>query len=311
MQMCELDLNQSISDMTKMLRRTLGEGIQLQFKFAMQSLFVNADAGMMDQVLMNLSVNARDAMPQGGKIIIETSAVEFDESIREQSAQASPGSFVCLSVSDTGTGIPPEILPKIFEPFFTTKDVGKGTGLGLATVFGIVQQHQGWINVYSEVGQGTAFHIYLPRLARISDQKFVASVTGQLPGGKETILLVEDEPKLRASVTNLLSGLGYNVLEASDGASALEIWKKRRNEIHLLLTDMVMPGGMSGKDLGEQLLKENSGLKVVYVSGYSAEVAGKNFPLQEGVNFLTKPVQAQKLAQTIRNRLDANPEKAV
>jgi PAS domain S-box-containing protein len=304
MQTRELDLNQSISDMTKMLRRTLGEGIQMQFKFAMQTLFVNADAGMMDQVLMNLSVNARDAMPKGGTIVIETSAVEFDESIKEQYAQASPGSFVCLSVSDTGTGIPPEILPKIFEPFFTTKDVGKGTGLGLATVFGIVQQHNGWINVYSEIGQGTTFRIYLPRLARISDQKFVSPTTEPMPGGKETILVVEDEPKLRISVTNILSRLGYNVLEASDGANAIEVWKKHHDKIHLLLTDMVMPGGMSGKDLGEELLKKNIGLKVIYVSGYSAEVAGKDFPLQEGVNFLTKPIQAQKLAQTIRQRLD-------
>jgi PAS domain S-box-containing protein len=319
MQACELDLNQSINDMTKLLRRTLGENIQLQFKFAMQPLFVQADAGMMDQVLMNLAVNARDAMPKGGKIVIETSAVEFDESIRAQSAHACPGSFVCLSVSDTGTGIPPEILPKIFEPFFTTKDVGKGTGLGLATVFGIVQQHQGWINVYSEVGHGTVFRIYIPRLAWVSDQKFVAPLTEPARGGNETILLVEDEPKLRASVRNILSRLRYNVLEASDAASALETWKKHRNEvhfaqkvwnqrrdgIHLLLTDIIMPGGMNGKDLGAQLLKDNPGLKVIYVSGYSAEIAGKDFPLKEGVNFLTKPFQAQKLAQTIRNCLDS------
>ena len=155
MQPRDLDLNQSINDMTKMLRRTLGEDIQVQFKFAMQPLFLHADAGMMDQVLMNLAVNAHDAMPKGGQLVIETSAVEFDESVRAQSPQARPGSFVCLSVSDTGCGIPPENLPRIFEPFFTTKDIGKGTGLGLATVFGIVQQHQGWINVYSEVGRGT------------------------------------------------------------------------------------------------------------------------------------------------------------
>jgi PAS domain S-box-containing protein len=304
MQTRELDLNQSVNDMTKMLRRTLGGNIELQFKFAMQPLFVNADAGMMDQVLMNLSVNARDAMPNGGKIIVESSAVEFDESIKDQCAQARAGSFVCLSVSDTGTGIPPEILPKIFEPFFTTKDVGKGTGLGLATVFGIVQQHQGWINVYSEVGQGTIFRIYLPRLSRISDQKFVSPTMEPMPGGKETILVVEDEPKLRLSVTNILSRLGYYVLEASDGANALEVWKKHRNGIHLLLTDMVMPGGMTGKDLGDQLLKENAGLKIIYVTGYSPEVAGKEFSLEEGVNFLTKPIQAVKLAQTIRKQLD-------
>jgi PAS domain S-box-containing protein len=305
MQARELDLNQSINDMTKMLRRTLGENIELQFKFSMQPLFINADAGMMDQVLMNLAVNARDAMPKGGKIIIEASAVIFDDSIKDQYVQASAGSFVCLSVSDTGSGIPPEILPKIFEPFFTTKDVGKGTGLGLATVFGIVQQHKGWINVYSEVGQGTTFRIYIPRLAKISDQKFVSPLTESASGGNETILVVEDEPKLRASVINMLSRLGYNVLEAHDGADALEVWNQHRDGIHLLLTDMVMPGGMTGKDLGERLLKENPKLKVIYASGYSTDVAARDFPLEEGVNFLSKPFQAQKLARIVRERLDA------
>jgi CheY-like chemotaxis protein len=271
----------------------------------MQELFVNADAGMMDQVLMNLAVNARDAMPDGGKLIIETSSVDLDEMSAADYAQLRPGPYVCLSVSDTGAGIPKENLPKIFEPFFTTKEVGKGTGLGLATVFGIVQQHNGWINVYSEVGLGTTFRIYLPRLARISDQKVVAPVTKPLPRGSETILVVEDEPKLRASVLNLLWRLGYNVLEASDATGALEIWKQHRGEIQLLLTDMVMPGGITGKDLGEQLLEGNPELKVIYVSGYSAEVAAKNFPLKEGVNFLTKPFQAQKLAETIRNSLNS------
>jgi CheY-like chemotaxis protein len=314
----ELNLNESIGDMTKMLRRILGEDIQLQFKFAMQPLFVHADASMMDQVLMNLAVNSRDAMPKGGQLIIETSAVEFDEATASHSGQIRPGKFICLSVSDTGCGIPRENLQRIFEPFFTTKEVGKGTGLGLATVFGIAQQHNGWVNVYSEVGQGTTLRIYLPRLARTSDQKFVAPMTETARGGGETILLVEDEPRLRASVQKILSRLGYNVLEAANGSEALEVWKKHRKEvqllqkvwnqqrdgIHLLLIDMVMPGGMTGKELGERLLKENPKLKVIYASGYSAEVAGKDFPLEEGVNFLTKPFQAHKLSQTIRNCLD-------
>ena len=318
MQTRELDLDKSINEMTKMLRRTLGANVELRFKFSMQSLFVHADPGMMDQVLMNLAVNARDAMPQGGKLIVETSAVELDELSLATFPLSRPGAFVCLSVSDTGTGIPPEILPKIFEPFFTTKDVGKGTGLGLATVFGIVQQHQGWVSVYSEVGHGTTFRIYLPRLAKNSDQKFVAPLIEATSGGDETILVVEDEPKLRASVINILTRLGYNVIEASDGASALEAWKKHRaqvllakkvwnqhrDDIQLLLTDMVMPGGMTGKDLGEQLLKENPGLKVLYVSGYSPEIASKDFPLVEGVNFLTKPFPAVKLAQIIRKLLN-------
>jgi PAS domain S-box-containing protein len=303
---CDLDLNQSINDMTKMLRRTLGEDIRMQFKFAMQSLLIHADAGMMDQVLMNLAVNARDAMPKGGRLVIETSAVDFDESVRAQSAQARPGSFVCLSVSDTGCGIPLKILPRIFEPFFTTKDVGKGTGLGLATVFGIVGQHQGWIEVQSEVGHGTTFHIYLPRLAKMFQQKPEQPTLTSMRGGNETILLVEDDAFLRASVRKTLSQLGYRVLEAINSIEALEVWKQNRDGIHLLLTDLVMPGGMTGKDLGERLLKENPKLKVIYASGYSANVANVDFPLEEGVNFLTKPFQAQKLAQTVRQNLDAN-----
>jgi PAS domain S-box-containing protein len=302
----DLDLNQSISNMTKMLWRILGEDIKMQFKFAMQPLFIHADPGMLDQVLMNLAVNSRDAMPKGGRLVIETSTAEFDESVRGQSAQARPGSFVCLSVSDTGCGIPAENLPRIFEPFFTTKDIGKGTGLGLATVFGIVQQHQGWVHVYSEAGHGTTFRIYLPRLAGMSRQEPEPPALTSMRGGNETILLVEDDAFLRASVRKALLQLGYRVLEAINGIEALEVWKQHRDEIHLLLTDLVMPGGMTGKDLAERLLRENPKLKVIYVSGYSAEVAGKDFPLEEGVNFLAKPVQAFKLAQTVRQNLDAN-----
>jgi CheY-like chemotaxis protein len=306
LQLRDLDLNQSINNMTKMLWRILGEDIQMQFKFAMQSLFIHADAGMMDQVLMNLAVNARDAMPKGGRLIIETSTVEFDESVLGQSAHARPGSFVCLSVSDTGCGIPAENLPRIFDPFFTTKDVGKGTGLGLATVFGIVQQHQGWIHVYSEPGHGTTFRIYLPRLVKMDQQKPEQPALTSMRGGNETILLVEDDAFLRASVRRALSQLGYRVLETINGNEALEAWRQHHDGIHLLLTDLVMPGGMTGKDLAGRLLTENPKLKVIYASGYSAEVAGKDFPLEEGVNFLAKPFQTFKLAQTVRQKLDAN-----
>jgi PAS domain S-box-containing protein len=301
----DLDLNQSLSAMTNMLRRILGEDIQIQFKFAMESLFIHADAGMMDQVLLNLTVNARDAMPKGGRLVIETSAVDFDESVIGQTAQARPGSFVCLSVSDTGYGIPKENLSRIFEPFFTTKEVGKGTGLGLATLFGIVQQHQGWVNVYSEVGQGTTFRIFLPRLANMSSQKSEQPKQSVMRGGNESILLVEDDAFLHASVRKILSHLGYHVLDAANGVEALAVWKQNRDSIHLLLTDLVMPGGITGIDLAARLLKKNPKLKVIYASGYSAEVAGKDFPLEEGINFLIKPFQALKLAQTVRERLDA------
>jgi CheY-like chemotaxis protein len=208
-------------------------------------------------------------------------------------------------VSDSGCGIAPEILPKIFEPFFTTKDVGKGTGLGLATVFGIVQQHQGWINVYSELDHGTTFRIYLPRLAKNAGPKSSQPALTAMRGGSETILLAEDDPAVRASVRKAVSQLGYRVLEAPTGAKALEVWRQNRQEISLLLTDLVMPDGMSGKALAQHLLQENAKLKVIYMSGYSAEVVGKDFPLKEGDDFLTKPFQASKLAQTIREKLDA------
>ncbi len=300
----DLDLSHSITTTIKMLRRMLGETIEVQFKSAAQPLFIHADAGMVDQVLMNLAANARDSMLNGGQLVIETSGVEFDEFAIAQSALARPGSFACLSVSDNGKGIPPEILPRIFEPFFTTKDVGKGTGLGLATVFGIVQQHQGWINVYSEVGQGTTFRIYLPRLATRADAKSSPPAPTAMRGGQETILLVEDDLSVRLSVRLTLSRLGYRILEAPTGVKALEVWQENRDEIRLVLTDLVMPDGMTGIALAQRLLEENSKLKVIYMSGYSAEVAGKGFPMQEGVNFLTKPFAAKELAQTIRDRLD-------
>ena len=184
MQPQNLKLKDVVDNMTKMLQRTLGEQVHLQCKFAEEPLIIHADPGMIDQILLNLAVNARDAMPKGGQIIIETSAAEFDEVTATQTVQARPGSFVCLSVSDTGCGIPPEILPRIFEPFFTTKEAGKGTGLGLATVLGIVEQHQGWINVYSEVGRGTTFRVYLPRQTKATGTEFLL-VVASTPEGRQ------------------------------------------------------------------------------------------------------------------------------
>ncbi len=303
-QLHDFDLNDVIANMTKMLHRILGEDIKLHLKYASQPLLIHADTGMMDQILMNLAVNSRDAMPNGGQLVVETKPVDFDELAVSQTANARTGSFVCLSVSDTGTGIPPEILSRIFEPFFTTKDVGKGTGLGLATVYGIAQQHLGWINVYSEPGQGTTFRIYLPRLTDRTATPPVAPTLAAMRGGNETILLVEDDEALRGSVQNALVRLGYRVIGASSGVNALEAWTQNHTPIHLLLTDMVMPDGMNGKELAETLLQTNPHLKVIYTSGYSVEVAGKNFPLNDGVNFLSKPYEAHKLAQTVRNCLD-------
>jgi PAS domain S-box-containing protein len=307
LQLHDLDLSQSINNMANMLRRILGEDILVQFKFAMRPLFIHADAAMMDQVLMNLAVNSRDAMTKGGQLDIETSAAEFDASDAAKSVQIRPGKFICLAVSDTGTGIAPENLARIFEPFFTTKGVGKGTGLGLATIFGIVRQHHGWINVDSEVGQGTTFRIYFPCVEKMSPQNVEPLKLTSMPGGDETILLVEDDRSLRASVNITLSRLGYHVLEAANGVEALAIWKQQRDVIHLLLTDLIMPDGMTGKDLSERILQENPKLKVIYVSGYIPEIAGTDLKLQQGVNFLPKPFQSPKLAKIIRDRLDARP----
>jgi len=265
---------------------------------------VHADAGMLEQILLNLAVNSRDAMPNGGRLVIETAVATFDDLAVAQRPHARKGSFACLIVSDSGSGIPPEVLPRIFEPFFTTKDVGKGTGLGLATVFGIVQQHNGWINAYSEVGKGTTFRLYLPLQGASAETVEDRQATGSLPGGKETILLVEDEQSLRVLVRNVLTRLGYRVLEATTGNTAIDVWREHRQEIRLLLTDLVMPDGMTGKQLAEALLKENPQLKVIYSSGYSRDIAGQGFVLQDGVNFLSKPFQAAKLAQTVRNSLD-------
>ncbi len=294
------------ANITKMLHRIIGEDVQIQFKYSPEPLLIHADGGMVDQVLMNLTVNARDAMPKGGRLFIETSAVNLDLLAAGQFAHGRAGSFVCLSVSDTGSGISPEVLPQIFEPFFTTKDIGRGTGLGLATVFGIVQQHQGWIQAYSEVGHGTTFKVYLPRLAKTAGLKSTTEALTAAVGGNETILLVEDDPSLCACVSSILSRLGYRILEARTGASAIELWHQNHTEIRLLLTDIVMPGGMNGKELAKLLIKEKPQLKVIYASGYTADIVDKDFPLQEGVNFLTKPYETHKLAKTVRNCLDLN-----
>ncbi len=299
-----LDLTEVVTQFTKMLKRILGETVQMHLKFAPQPLIVHADAGMLEQVLMNLAVNARDAMPKGGQLIIETICVQFDARTAGQSPQARVGEFACLAVSDTGTGISPEIQARIFEPFFTTKETGKGTGLGLATVFGIVQQHEGWVDVYSEVGRGTVFRVYLPRLA--GDELAAAELPSrEIPQGRnETILLVEDEASLRSLEAGILAQLGYRVLEAPDAAIAMRLWQKHADEVELLFTDLVLPGAVNGKELAVELLQRKPTLKVIYASGYSVEVAGRDLPLEEGVNFVSKPFDLDQLAHVIRQRLD-------
>jgi PAS domain S-box-containing protein len=304
MQARDLDLNEAVAGITNMLRRILGEDIRIQITREPEALFIHADPGMMDQVLMNLAVNSRDAMPNGGRLTIETSRVEIDADAASRIPDAQPGAYACLTVMDNGTGINPEDLPRIFEPFFTTKDVGKGTGLGLATVFGIVRQHQGWIDVLSTPGVGTTFHIHLPLLSRKEDVEAPHSITA-MRGGTETVLVAEDDSDLRFLIRSVLTQLGYRMIEASTGVEALRVWEENRDAIHLLLTDLVMPDGMSGIELAQRIKEDAPQLKVIYMSGYSPEIAAKNVSLQVGVDFLQKPFNAHSLATALRARLDA------
>lgn len=288
-----------------MLERILGEDVRLELNLHPAPLFVHADAGMLDQVLMNLAVNARDAMPNGGRLRIETAEQVIEAEQARRHPEASPGRQVRISVSDTGGGIPPEILPHIFEPFFTTKAPGKGTGLGLATVFGIVQQHRGWLEVESQPGQGTTFHIFLPANEAGTAAPDPEPTRARPIGGSETILLVEDDQAVRQVTQMLLVQHGYRVLEAADGVEALRLWREQEGRIDLLITDLVMPEGLGGRELAAQLRAQRPGLKVIFTSGYSAELAGRELTLGPGQAFLPKPCPPQQLLATVRTCLDS------
>jgi len=301
----DLDLNNVVSNLAKMLQRIIGEDVRLELRLHPAPLMTHADTGMLDQVLMNLAVNARDAMPEGGRLTIETTTREISAAEAAVLPDVRPGFYVGLRVSDTGCGIPPEILPRIFEPFFSTKEPGKGTGLGLATVFGIVKQHGGCIQVASEPGRGTTFEVYLPALAETAA---AASATASRPaprGGTETILLVEDDPEVRSLTRATLERHGYRVLEAPDGLTTLGLWRQHRDAVALLLTDLVMPGGLSGRDLARRLRLDRPQLKVIYTSGYSAELAGREWHPGPGEAFLQKPCPVELLLETVRQCLDA------
>lgn len=305
MQRRPLDLNDVTANMIKMLQRLIGEDIVLQTVYASGGAQVHADPGMMEQVLLNLAVNARDAMPDGGEISILTERVRLDEAGSGQRPNQQTGEFIRLSVRDTGCGIPKEVLPRVFEPFFTTKEAGEGTGLGLATVFGIVEQHHGWIETESEVGRGTTFHIFLPRLADSSVQLVGQEAAVRVSGGHETILVVDDEPSIRALTRYTLERYGYRVHEAGNGPAALELWRQECGSVDLLFTDIVMPGGVSGRELAARLLAEKPQLKLIYTSGYPGDIAGRGLSLREGINFLQKPYSPLQLAEIVRNALDA------
>ena len=300
----KLDMNKIVGNMTDLLGRLLGEDVSLQLNYCPSPAMGEADMGMMEQVLLNLAVNARDAMPKGGRLTVRISIVDLDEAHVQRHPEARVGRFVCVSNTDTGCGIPPENLQRIFEPFFTTKEVGKGTGLGLATVYGIVKQHQGWIEVESTVGKSTTFRIYIPYVGSAQAETEKPTTQTSIRGGTETILLVEDERAVRELVSRVLQKYGYKILPVGNGVEALEIWNQHKNEISLLFTDLVMPDNMNGRELAEKLWAERPGLKVIFTSGYSSDIVGKDFKLEPGLNYLQKPYQPQALAVAVRRCLD-------
>ncbi|MEO6181593.1 MAG: response regulator [Verrucomicrobiota bacterium] len=304
MQPQELDLNEVIGSVTKFLRRILGADIVVHFNYSHNLPAIYADSGMMEQIIMNLAVNTRDALPHGGQLSIGTSVIEIGPAHMQTNPESRTGEFICLRFSDNGMGIPPEVLPRIFEPFFTTKEIGKGTGLGLATVYGIVKQHKGWIEVLSRKGEGTTFRVYLPSIERPA-QASPNLRTERVEGGNESILVVEDEPELRALVCTILKNFGYEVFEAANGPEAIPIWQERQEKIDLLLTDMVMPGPFTGRELADKFKADKPRLKVIYTSGYSVETIGKDFSYKRGLNFLQKPYHPLTLAKVVRDSLDS------
>ena len=300
-----LNINRSLAEMDKMLRRLIGEDIDLATILEPKNWKVKFDPGQMDQVIMNLAVNAKDAMPKGGKLTIETANVDLDEAYAHQhGVKLKPGPFVVLAVSDTGMGIDEETQSHIFEPFFTTKEQGKGTGLGLSTVYGIVKQSGGFIWVYSELGQGTSFKIYLPKSEEKETFLAEAQIQPQNFEGSETILLAEDEDSARKLIRSALQEYGYWILEAQDGKEALQLSEHHQGPIHLLLTDVVMPG-MSGRELAEHLQPLQPKMKVLYMSGYTDNAIIHHGVLDSGTPFIQKPFTPKVLASKVRKVLDA------
>ena len=298
-----LDLNVVVAEMDKMLRRLIGEHIALVTVLAPELGAVRADPNQIEQVIVNLAVNARDAMPEGGKLTIETSNVELDETFAQAHLGSVPGPCALLAVTDTGAGMDATVRTHLFEPFFTTKEVGKGTGLGLATVYGIVKQSGGYITVYSEVGHGSTFKIYLPRIATPASPT-PGPQKGGAARGTETVLVVEDEPAVLALSRRALEAQGYVVLAASDAAAALRVVERHGGTIHLLVTDVVMPG-MSGRELADRLAAQRRGIRVLYMSGYPGDAVVQHGTLPSGSAFLQKPFSPDGLARKVRDVLDA------
>ncbi|MBA2356436.1 MAG: response regulator [Acidobacteria bacterium] len=305
-QLAPSDLNELVADLGKLLRRLIGADVQLHTVLAPGSVHIKADTGMIEQVLMNLAVNARDAMPQGGSLIVSTSIVQATP---PATAGSSPGhgQYARVSVEDSGVGIASEHLPHIFEPFYTTKDKARSTGLGLATVFGIVEQHHGWVDVVTQIGSGTTFSVYLPYSTTAPIPVIAPVLPLTMPRGYEGILVVDDDVAVREMIRDVLARQGYRVREAASGRDALDVWQRHHQDIALVLTDIVMPDGMTGPDLVDRLTATRPDLRVIYTSGYSTESDRVEAQLREGVNFLQKPYRPGTLVRLLRQRLDEPP----
>jgi two-component system cell cycle sensor histidine kinase/response regulator CckA len=297
-----INLNKIVEDMGKLIPRLLGEDVDLVVRTANDLGAIRADASQMEQVIMNLAVNARDAMPSGGRLLIETSNAELDRSYANARPVVTPGQYILLAVSDTGTGMDQETQARIFEPFFTTKEQGKGTGLGLSTVYGVVKQSGGFVWVYSELGKGTSFKIYLPRVDQPIDATGATVSYAEAPRGTETVLLAEDEADVRELAREFLVAAGYTVIEARNGQEALKLAAERAEEIDLLVSDLVMPG-MTGQQLAALLQQQDSSLRVIFMSGYSEHAAAEAAQAGSSVRILTKPFNRMALLRTIREVL--------
>jgi PAS domain S-box-containing protein len=304
-----LDPNFTIADLGKLLPRLIGEDVELTFNLHKNLHRVKVDASQLEQVLLNLAVNARDAMPTGGKLTIETANVTLDQRYAATHTSADPGEYVMVAVSDTGVGMSKAIQSKIFEPFFTTKEMGKGTGLGLSTVYGVVKQSGGYIWVYSEIGKGTTFKLYFPAVLEAGRDAIYAAPAEAVTSGTETILLVEDEESLRSVAKEYLTAQGYTVLDAANGVAALDVVQAHNGQIDILVTDVIMPK-LGGSELVEQIHKMRPNLKVIYVSGYTEDTIGHHGVLDEGVNFIQKPYSLKGLTKRIREVLDVTEKVA-
>jgi len=297
-----VDVNSVVQDMERLMRPLIGETVELTTKLSSEPSHTRADSGQLEQVLMNLVVNARDAMPQGGRLVIQTSSIVLNNTYHREQTFIRPGKYVVLSVTDTGQGMDKETQSHIFEPFFTTKEKGKGTGLGLSTVYGIVKQSAGYVMVESEEGRGTTFNIYLPQVEGAAETKGAAPAARGASGGSETVLLVEDEASVRQLVREILESKGYRVLEAENGPAGLIASSHYKEKIDLIITDVVMPG-MSGRELAQHVLESRPEIKVLYLSGYTEEAIVNEGSLDSGKAFLQKPFTLQNLSRKVREVL--------